>query len=119
MTTTGTPRPEFEIVFKGAELEPGADVAPPGEVAFVLMNESQHTHDLAIVQFASDAPRRTEPYRRGDQGLVSLVGTVAPGDARTVELSLEPGRYLLISNTPDDSIGRSFFELTVQPPDGE
>lgn len=107
---------QFEIVLKGDVLEPGASVAPRGAVTFVIQNDSESPHDLAVVQFASDVTPRDTPFRPGEEGVVGLVDAVAPGDARTATFVLEAGKYLVISNTPGPGrVGRSIFELTVQP----
>ena len=119
---TSNARPEFRITFKGATMEHGADVAPKGEVSFVLMNESESTHDFALVHVDNDdGGRSASPARRlsvGDPTLVASADGVAPGDAETVTTTLEAGRYFVVSNTEGEHLGLALFELTVQPVEG-
>lgn len=109
---------QFEVILKDGVLEPGADVAPIGEVTFLVENESDQAHDLALVQVDSDVDRR-RPFEVGDRGLIGLIEGVEPRGSQSGTFKLEPGQYLMVSNTQDERwLGRSLFELTVQPPDG-
>ena len=117
--------PEFLITFKAATMEPGADVAPTGPVTFVLMNESESTHDFCLVNMGGDpatgrSQQRTqrEPLGSSDPTLVATADGVAPGDAKTMTVELDAGRYCVLSNTVGEHLGTALFELTVQPADG-
>ena len=117
---TSEDRPEFLITFKAATMEPGADVAPRGEVTFVLMNESASTHDFALVDLSDNGAtsQRRERFASGDPTLVASVDGVEPGQAETVRVYLEPGRYFVVSNSEGEHLGLALFELTVQPVEG-
>lgn len=117
MTTPAIP--QFEVVFKGQSLEPAADVAPAGDVTFVLMNESPEPHDFALVDIG-DGPRRPDgrPAREAASGPVASALDVPPGDSSTFTQTLGEGRYALVLNTKGWAGGTSLFLLTVQPAAG-
>jgi hypothetical protein len=111
-------RPEFPIVFKGQTMEPAADVAPLGEVTFHVVNESDVPHDFAVVQATEVDPKVGERYQDHDPELIGTFDEVPPGGSRSATYLLDEGRYVLVSNTPGDTLGLSLFELTVQDPQG-
>lgn len=120
MQTEATP--QFEVVFKGESLEPIADVAPEGEVTFVLVNASEQPHDFALARLdgEEDGRRaRARPSTEADTGIVALVPSILPGDSRMFTRDMVAGRYVLISNTPGATLGVSLFELHIQEADGE
>lgn len=111
-------RPEFDIVFKGETMEPAADVAPLGEVTFNVTNESDVPHDFAVVQATGASSRARARYESDDPDLVVTFDDVPAGGARSATFDLTEGRYVLVSNTPGDTLGLALFELTVQDPQG-
>lgn len=118
---SATSPPEFSVVFSGKALEPFADVAPAGEVRFVLVNQSEEPHDFALIHLRhSETPfdRIAEPVRPGAEGVVACIPPIGGGESETVTETLEEGRYAMISNSPGDTLGISLFELTVQPVEG-
>ncbi|MCK9486289.1 MAG: hypothetical protein M0R73_06240 [Dehalococcoidia bacterium] len=114
--------PQYVVVFKGDSLEPMADVAPEGNVTFVIQNASSEPHDFALVGL-SDKGREPfhveQPLGEEDVSVVGRVMGIEPGGAESVRFPLERGRYLMVSNTPGRYLGASLFELTVQPVQGE
>jgi len=116
---------DFLITFKAATMEPGADVAPTGPVTFVLMNESDATHDFCLVNMGEDPATgepaggpRSQPLRAGDPTLVAMAEGVGPGDSKSMTVELDAGRYCVVSNSEGEYLGTALFELTVQPVDG-
>jgi hypothetical protein len=113
--------PQFEVVFKGETIEPGADVAPTGDVTFVLLNESGEPHDFALIDLeaadGADAPVGI-PVREGNPGVIATAPDVMAGDSKRFTRTLHEGRYALILNTRGRGVGTSLFLLTVQPADG-
>jgi hypothetical protein len=113
--------PEFSVIFTGDTMEPIADVVPEGDVTFVLANDSAEPHAFALAKVEShehDRVRRAIRFEPDDPTLVGHVDDIEPGEAVRLTYRLERGRYVLLSNTPGDFLGRSLFELTVQPEDG-
>lgn len=122
MTTSSPPPPEFSIVFSGDVMEPIADVAPPGDVRFVLVNQGDQPHDFALVRMTRGEALRDHlgrPLRPGDAGVLLHIAPVGAGDSVRFTASLVEGRYALVSNSLGEHLGVSLFELTVQPVDGE
>lgn len=116
------PGPEFEVLFKGTEMEPFADVAPEGPVTFILENSSSEPHDFALIGLPDDQPEPDlidEPLEEDHISVVGRVMGIEPGMTEAVTFPLERGRYLLISNTPGRYLGHSLFDLTVQPVEGQ
>lgn len=121
MNQTTDEHPQFEVVFKGADMEPAADVAPEGEVTLILRNHSEESHDFALVDVGGDHSWSAsgKPVDEGHAALVGRVMGIEPGETEAVTYPLQRGTYVLISNTPGRMLGSSLFELTVQPVDGE
>ena len=116
--TNAYERAEFEVVFKGETMEPGADVAPEGEVTFVLLNDDDVPHDFALMSLAPGAEaweRSGEPVGEDDLALVGMVRGIEPGAEETLTYPLVRGRYVLIANTSGKYAGSSLFTITVQP----
>ena len=84
------------------------------------MNESASTHDFALVNLGDNGAtaERRERIAPGDPTLITSVEGVAPGEAATVRVSLEPGRYFVVSNTVGEHLGLALLELTVQSVEG-
>ncbi len=124
MQERGGARQDFLITFKAGTMEQGADVAPTGDVRFVLMNESASAHDFALVRMGDNGAhgdgwqRRTERIATDDPVLVATADAVPPGDSRTLTVALDAGRYCVVSNSEGEHLGIALFELTVQPVDG-
>src|SRR5690606_9254525 len=53
MNQNNDPVPDFEIEFRGDEMEPHADVVPEGPVTFQLINDTDDAHDFALVALAT------------------------------------------------------------------
>jgi hypothetical protein len=122
LVTTSPPPPEFSVVFSGDTMEPIADVAPPGDVRFVLVNQSDEPHDFALIRLAPGEALRDqlgEPLHPGDEGVLLHIPPVAAGDSVSVTEALDEGRYALVSNSLGEYLGTSLFELTVQPVGGD
>lgn len=109
---------DFEIEFRGDEMEPQADVAPEGHVRFQLINDTDAPHDFALVALTADELEwrdSSEPVSEDDIAVVGLIEGIPPHEARAVTWPLEEGHYVLISNTPGEHLNLSLFDLTVQP----
>lgn len=118
MQPSADDRPAFAVVFKGRNMEPGADVAPMGEVTFNVVNESDVPHDFAIVQASELGPRTGTQSEDHGPDLIGTFDAVPAGGSRSATFDLNEGRYVLVSNTPGDTLGVTLFELTVQDPHG-
>jgi hypothetical protein len=109
---------DFEIEFRGEEMEPHADVAPEGPVRFQLINDTETPHDFALVALTADEVEwrdAPEPVSEDDIEVVGLIEAIPPHESRVVTWPLEEGHYVLISNTPGEYLNASLFDLTVQP----
>lgn len=114
--------PEFEVIFRGDSLQPQADIAPEGDVTFVIQNSSDEPQDFALVGLPDGAGHSLEVEEPLEEEHIAVVGRVMgiePGGAEAITFPLERGRYLMISNTAGRYLGNSLFVLTVQPVDGE
>src|SRR5690606_3023452 len=95
--------PQYFVVFSGDSMQPIADVAPEGEVTFVIQNGSDEPHDFALVGLPDREDASFEVDEPLEEEHISVVGRVMgiePGGAEAVRFPLERGRYLMISNTP-------------------
>lgn len=121
MNQTSDQHPDFEIEFRSDEMEPHADVAPAGEVTFQLINDTDQAQDFALVEVEEDEAEwrlSDEPVTEEDVHVVGIVWGIPPRGAQAMTWALEEGHYVMISNTPGDTLHASVFELTVQPVEG-
>lgn len=122
MNQTNERPSDIEVIWRGDEMEPGASVAPEGDVTLQLLNSTDSPHDFALVRVEEDEAEwrdRNEPVRPDDIQAVGLVEVIPAWGARAVTWPLTEGHYLLISNTPGDHLHASVLELTVQPVESE
>ena len=84
------------------KVEPAEKSAPAGAVVFNARNVGQAPHELEVI--ATDTPARDFPVEESRAKIVGeKVGEVegiAAGQAKVLEVELEPGHYALICNLP-------------------
>ncbi len=113
--------PDFEIEFRGGEMEPQADIVPEGPVRFQLINATDEAQSFALVALATGHPAQregSEPLGEDDIEVVGLIDEIPAHGAKSVTWPLEEGRYAMIANTQGRFLNTSILELTVQPVEG-
>lgn len=115
--TLGEDEASILVVFRGRTLEPDARVAPAGTVRFVVMNEAESAHDFVVIrseQRVDDLPRRNGRIDDTALDVAARIEAVPPNDERDLVVELQPGRYVMISNSGEQYGVDTGLELTVQ-----
>lgn len=102
------PPASVQVTLKEWTLTPIPARAPAGKVVFQVTNEGTVEHELVVLR-TNRAPSKL-PVKRGrviesvggsralEIGLQGKIEGIAPGETRTLVLTLRPGRYVLICN---------------------
>lgn len=86
-------------------LEAGAATAPAGRIALAARNVGKIEHELAVVRTdkgPDDLPVKDGEVQTDAEGLELVAGTgrIKAGASQTLEVTLQPGSYVLICNIP-------------------
>ena len=87
------------VVLTEWKLTPSAAVIKSGKVTFVVKNDGTLDHEFVVLR--TDAHHHAIAVKKGqavETGLAGETKTVAPGQARTITLSLKRGKYVLLCN---------------------
>ena|SRR5687768_2743711 len=91
---------EVEGTLREWAIELSQKEVPAGTVRFVVTNEGQFTHNLAVTDSSGE--------------LAATPGFTAADGAQLVEIDLEPGTYTLICNLPGHAARGQKAELVVK-----
>jgi uncharacterized cupredoxin-like copper-binding protein len=87
---------------------------PAGEISFGITNEGSDVHELEV--FAgqlSDVEIVQNIADMSDFELIDEVEDIVPGSFLTLDVTLEPGQYVVMSNYPGEVADGLVAELTV------
>lgn len=85
---------EFKVV-------PSPATARRGLVVFAVRNTGKLAHELVVLKTSlPPAKLKVKGAKAVETGRVGRVGPLAPGAARTLRLTLAPGKYVLLCNVP-------------------
>lgn len=94
------------------ELSP--TTVPAGRVSLQVDNQGTMTHEIEVFAGAgADLPVSNNVADTSGMELVDEVEDIAPGLTPTLDLDLQPGRYLVICNLPGHYQMGMVTELTV------
>lgn len=103
---------EVDVVLKEWAVEPGVDTLPEGPITFNTDNEGpDENHELVIIKtdFApTDLPTNDDGSVDEEASGIDVKGTVReiePGDDNSGIYTLDPGKYVLISNLVHEKDG--------------
>jgi hypothetical protein len=108
---------EVDVVLKEWAVEPSVDTLPEGPITFNTDNEGpDHDHELVIIKtdFAPDElPTKDDGSVDEDASGLDVKGTVRdiePGDDSSGVYTLDPGKYVLISNLVNEQDGQDIAD---------
>ena len=104
---------EVDVVLKEWTVEPSVDTLPDGPITFNTNNEGpDEDHELVIIKTdfaATDLPTNDDGSVDEDASGIDVKGTVReiePGDDNSGIYTLDPGKYVLISNLVHEKDGQ-------------
>lgn len=117
-TTQGT---KINVTAKEMVFQLSSATAPAGPVEFVVKNEGKKPHEFVVLK--NDLPNKKLPLKGGSldedaKGLKNLgeisESKLTSGATQTLQLTLTPGRYLLVCNLPGHFQAGMKTEFTVK-----
>ena len=92
-------RSSVGVVLSEWKLVPSSSSVPAGKVTFRVANRGTIVHEFVVLR--TDRRPGALPVKGGkavETGFKGELSSVAPGKARSLTLSLKPGKYVLICN---------------------
>jgi len=87
---------------------------PSGEVSFEIANEGNAAHEFEIFRGrAEDLTVENNVAVTGSLDLIDEVEDIVPGMTLTLDVTLQPGQYVIICNLPGHVTNGMVTELTV------
>ena len=111
-------RPTVAVTVDEFSMVPYSQGALAGKIRFIATNIGKVEHEFVIVK----TPRAADgllggdhgPTRAGESGAVGEVGSLPPGTAKAVTLTLKRGHYALICNLPGHYLAGQFADFYVR-----
>jgi uncharacterized cupredoxin-like copper-binding protein len=98
---------EFNVAPKPAQVAHGA-------VSFNVSNAGNVEHEFVVVKTSKPASDLLKGGRADETGNVGEIGSVKPGQTKTLKLKLAAGHYALLCNLPGHYAAGQYADLNVQ-----
>jgi uncharacterized cupredoxin-like copper-binding protein len=85
-----------------------------GRVTFNVSNGGRVEHEFVVLRTSKPASDLLKGGRADETGNVGEIGSVKPGQTKTLSLSLAAGHYALICNLPGHYAAGQYADLTVK-----
>jgi uncharacterized cupredoxin-like copper-binding protein len=95
-------------------IAPSSSVGRAGRVTFAVRNAGTIPHEFVVVRTDKAAGDLLKGAKADETGNVGETGDLAPGQAKTINLSLKPGHYALICNLPGHYAAGQHTDFTVR-----
>ena len=93
------------------------DTVPTGIVSFTVKNAGATTHEIVVIKtdgaIDSIAPDPDEAGKVSEENSVGESGDMDAGTTKTFQLTLDPGKYILICNEPGHYMAGMRIPFTV------
>jgi hypothetical protein len=109
-----TSKPLVAVQVDEFSVFPGTQGAPRGKVRFVVTNIGTVKHEFVVLKTAKPAGNLLKGKDADERGAVGEIGGVPPGQARTLNLTLNRGHYSLICNLPGHYKTGQFADFYVR-----
>jgi uncharacterized cupredoxin-like copper-binding protein len=109
-----TSKPLVAVQVDEFSVFPGTQGAPKGKVRFVVTNIGTVEHEFVVLKTAQPAGNLLKGKEASESGAVGEIGSVPPGQARTLSLTLKAGHYSLICNLPGHYKTGQFADFYVR-----
>lgn len=98
---------EFNVAPKPAQVA-------AGRVTFNVSNGGRVEHEFVVLKTSKPASDLLKNGRADEAGNVGEIGSVTPGQTKTLKLKLAAGHYALICNLPGHYAAGQYADLTVK-----
>lgn len=85
-----------------------------GPVTFNVSNAGKVEHEFVVLKTSKPASDLLKKGRADETGNVGEIGSVKPGQTKTLKLKLAVGHYALICNLPGHYAAGQYADLTVK-----
>ena len=109
-----TSKPLVAVQVDQFSVFPGTQGAPKGKVRFVVTNIGRNEHEFVVLKTNKPAGSLLKGNEADESGNVGEIGSVKPGTAKTLNLTLKPGHYALICNLPGHYKTGQFADFYVR-----
>jgi hypothetical protein len=109
-----TSKPLVAVQVDEFSVFPGTQGAPKGKVRFVVTNIGKVEHEFVVVRTNKPAGNLLKGKEADETGAVGEIDGVPPGQARTLNLSLNRGHYALLCNLPGHYKTGQFADFYVR-----
>ena len=109
-----TSKPLVAVQLDEFSVFPGTQGAPAGKVRFVVTNIGRNEHEFVVLKTNKPAGNLLKGNEADESGNVGEIGSVKPGTAKTLNLTLKPGHYALICNLPGHYKTGQFADFYVR-----
>jgi uncharacterized cupredoxin-like copper-binding protein len=93
---------------------PASASARAGHVTFAVSNRGAIGHEFVVLRTSKPAADLLKGAEADETGNVGEIGGIAPGQTKTLALTLTPGHYALICNLPGHYAAGQHADLTVR-----
>jgi len=93
---------------------PSSSIGRAGRVTFAVRNAGAIPHEFVVLRTDKAAGDLRKGAKADETGNVGETGDLAPGQAKTINLSLKPGHYALICNLPGHYAAGQHTDFTVR-----
>lgn len=109
---------EVNVTMPGFSFKLDNNTIPAGPVTFHVSNTDQSTeHEMKVVKTDSQGSQLpTNDQGLVDESQVNVLGEVEvePGGTKDLNVTLDPGHYVLLCNEPGHYAGGMYLDVTVQ-----
>jgi uncharacterized cupredoxin-like copper-binding protein len=109
-----TSKPLVAVQVDEFSVFPGTQGAPKGKVRFVVTNIGKVEHEFVVLKTNKPAGNLLKGKEADETGAVGEIDGVPPGQARTLNLTLNRGHYALICNLPGHYKTGQFADFYVR-----
>jgi uncharacterized cupredoxin-like copper-binding protein len=109
-----TSKPLVAVQVDEFSVFPGTQGAPKGKVRFVVTNIGHVEHEFVVLKTSKPAGNLLKGKEADETGAVGEIDGVPPGQARTLNLTLNRGHYALICNLPGHYKTGQFADFYVR-----
>ena len=103
------------VTLKEFKVLPSSPVARAGTVTFKVRNGGAIKHEFVVLKTTKPAAGLLKGSEADETGNVGEIGSVQPGEAKTLKLKLAAGHYALICNLPGHYTAGQHADFTVKP----
>jgi len=111
---TAAPAHASAVTLSEFDVAPKPSQVASGRVTFNVSNAGRVEHEFVVLKTSKPASDLLKNGRADETGNVGEIGSVKPGQTKTLALDLAAGHYALICNLPGHYAAGQYADLTVK-----